>query len=131
MSFFSQSVERRREKRHSYSTLVHYRIKDKEDIWNYSHSLDISHSGIRLVINRKIENRDHIILRISLPGQEEPLELKGVAVWRKNPSGRSGIECGVAFEESACEDEMARLRNFLLSRYESLQDNFLPEEVLI
>ena|GEM_PF-1787697 len=118
MNLFSSTSERdRREPRHKYNTLVHYRIKEKEAIWNYAHSIDISNRGIKLVINCRIENSDVLVLKINIPGQDQPVELHGSAVWKKNLDSRSGVQCGIVFDESTCQEDLERFRIFLHSKF--------------
>lgn len=117
MRFLSSLNERRKEPRFSYSTLVHYHIKERENIWNYAHSVDISTHGIRLVINRRVEPNDPLILKMTLPGLDESLELRGTTVWRKSLGGRIGLECGIAFDEIACAGDLERLRIFLAMKF--------------
>lgn len=117
MKSLSFWTERRRELRFSYSTLIHYRIKERENIWNYAHSMDVSPNGMRLVINRRIEPSDPLILKLVIPGASESIELRCVAVWKRSLDGRVGMECGIVFDDATCQEHLEQFRLFIMGKF--------------
>ncbi len=101
---FSQGVieERRQSPRVEISVPVWYRIKSSWSKWLLGRSVDHSATGIRLALPPGVTPGTEINLRMKLPDAPVPIDLKGVVVWVEPASslnsGRTTVECGVAFK---------------------------------
>ncbi len=76
--------------------------------------VDMSPLGLKLVYSGSLSRESKVELRLSVPGDQRPLNLEGNVAYVSDDSG-SGGTAGIAFAESMSEVNRARIRNFILA----------------
>lgn len=91
--------ERRKAPRLSLSLPLRYHVKDSPQPWHASESVDVSTTGIRIMLDQPVPINSLIEIDFKLPGIKSPFKILGQVRWTKpafNDSTR--VECGLAFK---------------------------------
>lgn len=76
--------------------------------------VDMSPDGLKLVYSGTLSPESLVGLRLSVPGDQRPLNLDGKVAYVTDEAG-SGGTAGIAFAESMSDVNRARIRNFILA----------------
>lgn len=91
-------VDRRSASRLSFSLPIRYHVQDSPKDWQSVEALDVSLTGVRIVINQPVTVNSVLDLDIKLPGIEKPFHVTGTVKWVEPAfNDTSAVECGVAF----------------------------------
>ena len=93
------AVDRRAATRLPVKVPVLYRISNVSRDWKAARALDISASGVRMVMTgNSVEMGSCLELRLKLPKMSHVFELNSTVVWSKAAPEKDKIECGLTFE---------------------------------
>lgn len=89
--------DRRKASRLSLTVPIRYQIKDSRKDWQTVEALDVSLSGIRILVNHPISLDSLMDLDMKLPGIAESLQLIGLVKRIRPVFDQPVVECGIAF----------------------------------
>lgn len=102
MEEYWDGKERRRHFRFQKTLGVSYAVEKKAHLKSNGKTVDISESGMKLLLDEKLPKGVILDLMIELPGSKKMAEVEGEVVWseevaEKHPSGKRFFHSGIRF----------------------------------